>query len=143
MIFASSDVDNPDEASPSLNKKSLLVSDTVRLELDAMSEQMDQAAREQEQQQKIIISSVKGMTMVVTVGFLNWVLRAGSLLASVLASTPLWKQFDPVTVIALSSKERKQQQAALQEDEKRENRDNKHLGYLLSRIKSAKAEKHN
>jgi len=49
--------------------------------------------------------AIYGVTFSITAGILSWVLRGGSLLASVLASTPVWSSIDPVRVISKSERE--------------------------------------
>jgi hypothetical protein len=47
-------------------------------------------------------------------GFVSWVLRAGSLLASFVSVFPLWRQFDPLPILDVKGKKRR----ATNEDQK-------------------------
>ena len=49
--------------------------------------------------------AIYGVTFSVTAGILSWVLRGGSLLATVLASTPVWSSLDPVRVFSKGERE--------------------------------------
>ena len=60
-----------------------------------MREQIDQAIEQDQQDSEIISSVAVGASASLTVGFIGWLLRAGSLLAGVLSSAPLWRQLDP------------------------------------------------
>jgi hypothetical protein len=48
------------------------------------------------------------MSMSFAAGYVIWLLRGGSLLASLLAATPLWKSFDPLPVLAFWEKRKKE-----------------------------------
>jgi len=71
-------------------------------QLASMGRQMEEAAHSQEQQQRIVVGMITGMTVSLTVGYVAWSLRAGSLLASVMSSVPLWTCFDPLAVLSPS-----------------------------------------
>ena len=64
-------------------------------QLDRMKDEMsldledDQAA----------MTVVAGTTVTFTAGFVSWILRSGSLMASFLSSVPLFKQFDPLPIL--------------------------------------------
>ncbi|MCP3850983.1 MAG: hypothetical protein GY694_12205, partial [Gammaproteobacteria bacterium] len=56
----------------------------------------DESARlDQDINVQIALSSTAGMT----VGFISWVLRGGSLLASLISAIPLFSRFDPLPVL--------------------------------------------
>ena len=69
-------------------------------QLDQMKEEMsldlddDQAA----------MTVVAGTTVTFTAGFVSWILRSGSLMASFLSSVPLFKQFDPLPILNTKKK---------------------------------------
>ena len=41
------------------------------------------------------------------VGLVAWILRGGTLLASLLASMPSWRNFDPIPILDMNKKEQK------------------------------------
>ena len=46
------------------------------------------------------MDAAAGTGITLTAGFVAWLLRGGSLLASLMGSMPLWKGFDPLPVLA-------------------------------------------
>jgi hypothetical protein len=73
-----------------------------------MKGQMDRAAGIQQRQQAVAVGMATGMSVSFAAGYVIWLLRGGSLLASLLAATPLWKSFDPLPVLAFWEKRKKQ-----------------------------------
>ncbi len=74
----------------------------------SMKGQMDRAAGMQQRQATIVVGMATGVSMSFAAGYVIWLLRGGSLLASLLAATPLWKSFDPLPVLAFWEKRKKQ-----------------------------------
>jgi uncharacterized delta-60 repeat protein len=120
------------KATSTLIETPTVLDDAAWQALDTMQEQMDKAARSQ----TLLISSVKGMTVVVLAGFVRWYLQAGKLLASILATTPLWRQFDPLAVLSLSTQERRKKLAALQQAKTAEEEENEALKRILNAAKT-------
>jgi VCBS repeat-containing protein len=77
-------------------------------QVESMKGQMDRSAMRQQQQKAIAVGVATGMSVSFAAGYVIWLLRGGSLLASLLAATPLWKSFDPLPVLAFWEKHRKQ-----------------------------------
>ncbi len=44
--------------------------------------------------------------IVLTVGYISWILRGGALAATLLSTMPLWRQFDPLPLLAARRKRR-------------------------------------
>lgn len=74
-------------------------------QLDAMREEMHQAREIEDTQENILAGTAKSATALLFAGFVNWYLKAGSLLASLLSSAPLWAPFDPLPILSVSRKE--------------------------------------
>ena len=74
--------------------------------LDRMSHEMDKAVATEQAQAKLTSEVMIGFTLSLTVGFVSWLLRAGSLLASFMSVAPLWKQFDPLPVLGAAKKKK-------------------------------------
>uniref|UniRef100_UPI002B272888 VCBS domain-containing protein n=1 Tax=Marinobacter sp. TaxID=50741 RepID=UPI002B272888 len=68
-------------------------------ELDDMKRELDEVATEQSKQAKFRTEAMVGATMGLSVGFISWVLRAGSLMAGFMSVTPLWRQLDPMPIL--------------------------------------------
>ncbi len=66
--------------------------------IDLMREQMN-ADDELFKKQEVKIEFIVGATVSLTAGLVNWVLRGGALLSSLLSSASLFKQFDPLAVV--------------------------------------------
>ncbi|MEP3562000.1 MAG: hypothetical protein ABJN46_06770, partial [Marinobacter sp.] len=68
-------------------------------ELDDMKRELDEVATEQSKQAKFRTEAMVGATMGLSVGFISWVLRAGSLMAGFMSVTPLWRQLAPMPIL--------------------------------------------
>jgi VCBS repeat-containing protein len=88
-------------------------------QVEAMKGQMDRAAGIQHRQQAVAVGVATGMSMSFAAGYVIWLLRGGSLLASLLAATPLWKSFDPLPVLAFWEKREKQRRRPGEKDKTR------------------------
>jgi hypothetical protein len=77
---------------------------------------MDRAAGIQQRQKAIAVGMATGMSVSFAAGYVVWLLRGGSLLASLLAATPLWKSFDPLPVLAFWEKRKKQRRRPREKD---------------------------
>jgi len=75
----------------------------LRENIKLMAEQM-YADAEQLERKDIEIEIVAGATIGLTAGVVNWVLRGGALLSSLLSSASLFKQFDPLAVVFSTDK---------------------------------------
>ncbi|TKB07244.1 tandem-95 repeat protein, partial [Desulforhopalus sp. IMCC35007] len=82
----------------------------LRAGLDAMHEEMEEAFREAEEEQKISVYMTSGVSVTIAAGALSYLLRAGSLMSSFLATVPLWKGFDPVAILLTPKKKKKKDQ---------------------------------
>lgn len=93
-------------------------------QVESMKGQMDRSAGIQQRQKAITIGVATGMSVSFAAGYVIWLLRGGSLLASLLAATPLWKSFDPLPVLAFWEKRTKQRRRRGEKD--RSNGDEEH-----------------
>jgi hypothetical protein len=85
-------------------------------QVQSMKGQMDRAAGIQQRQKAIAVGMATGMSVSFAAGYVVWLLRGGSLLASLLAATPLWKSFDPLPVLAFWEKRKKQRRRPREKD---------------------------
>lgn len=73
--------------------------------IDLMKEQMHaDADAEKHEKRDFEIEFVAAASIGITAGFVNWVLRGGALLSSLLSSASLFKQFDPLAVVFSQNK---------------------------------------
>jgi hypothetical protein len=84
--------------------------------IEAMMEQMnDRDASWYKDDQVLSTTTATGLTVSFTVGYVNWLLRAGYLSASLMSVLPLWREFDPLPVLA-TAKEKKREAAGRDKD---------------------------
>ncbi len=72
--------------------------------LDSIQKSFDRAADKLEEQ-GTTAEVVVGTSLGLTTGFLIWLLRGGTLLASLLSVTPLWKSLDPLPILSAGDKD--------------------------------------
>ena len=69
--------------------------------IDAMMEQMDgRDTSWYRDDQVLTTTTATGLTVSFTVGYVSWLLRAGYLSASLMSVLPLWREFDPLPMLA-------------------------------------------
>jgi len=84
--------------------------------IEAMMEQMDgRDASWYRDDQVLTTTTATGLTVSFTVGYVSWLLRAGYLSASLLSTLPLWREFDPLPVLA-TTKEKKHKSTGCDKD---------------------------
>ena len=89
--------------------------------IEAMMEQMDgRDASWYRDDQVLTTTTATGLTVSFTVGYVSWLLRAGYLSASLLSTLPLWREFDPLPVLA-TTKEKKRKSADRDKDSQKMN----------------------
>ncbi|NIU06024.1 MAG: DUF2341 domain-containing protein [Gammaproteobacteria bacterium] len=76
--------------------------------LDKLYSQMSSNDNPDTRQRELAYRTVAGAGLTLSAGFLTYLLRAGSLLASALSTMPLWKGFDPLPVLAAGRRRRRQ-----------------------------------
>ena len=74
--------------------------------LDSLREEMQKTMRRQSQHSRMMVGAATGMALTAFTGYVIWVMRGGSLLASLLSSVPIWKGFDPLPVLSSWDKRR-------------------------------------
>ncbi len=102
-------------------------------QLDDMKQQMQGALDERPLQEKIVVGAAKGATLIAFAGTVNWVLKGSHFIAGMLSSLPLWTQFDPLAVLALTRRERKSRKEERRADARRDDAEYRKLGSLLER----------
>ncbi len=69
-------------------------------QIDLMKQQMNEDQENTFDTEEVKMQFATGATTSLTAGFVSWVLRGGSLMASFLSSVPLFKQFDPIPILS-------------------------------------------
>ena len=103
--------------------------------IDTMLNDIDNAFAEEEHRNNILAYGMKGMTFSLSAGFVAWVLRGGSLLATAMSSIPIWRGLDPLPVLAMSAKDRKKERKAKEQDEQDEDDLQIEIGKLIDGAK--------
>ena len=67
--------------------------------LERMNRDLDQAIEESKTRYRLGMETLVGITMSLSAGFVSWVLKTGSLMASFMSTVPLWKQLDPLPIL--------------------------------------------
>jgi hypothetical protein len=90
--------------------------------LDLATEEMRRDAAARLEAQRMLVSGVEGFAIALSSSALAVALRSGSLIALMASSLPMWRQVDPLAILALSSAERgrlDRQRRKAEEDERR------------------------
>jgi hypothetical protein len=90
--------------------------------LTRLADNLERAMQEREHQTHLFgrVASFSGITL--SVGFVAWILRGGSLLASFLVSMPAWRHFDPLPVLSSGARNRRKRGRKAREEHEQESR---------------------
>ena len=83
-----------------LSRASVTLTPGMLSALDEMRQEFTDVHQEDEKQVDLLIQTGAAATLSLTAGFVTWLLRTGSLLATLLSTSPLWRPFDPIPVLA-------------------------------------------
>ncbi|MCB1861275.1 MAG: putative Ig domain-containing protein, partial [Gammaproteobacteria bacterium] len=67
--------------------------------LDLVNRELDEAAKNTDAHYKLGTEAAVGVTLSLSAGFVSWLLRSGSLIASFMSVVPMWKQLDPLPIL--------------------------------------------
>jgi hypothetical protein len=105
--------------------EAMISNESIQRELDGLKQQLDESARPDELKEKLMVGMASGIGGTFFIGYVIWALRGASLLASALASLPLWRCFDPLTVLPAPKRRRRKHDTEGEDTEKaRENEEN-------------------
>ena len=101
-------------------KKMLAVGHRLAESLSRLADDLDRAMEEREHKAHLMgrVASFSGIAL--SAGFVAWLLRSGSLLASFLVSMPAWRRFDPLPVLGAGGRERKELDRKVRQEQERE-----------------------
>ncbi|MBI5673323.1 MAG: hypothetical protein HZC50_08805 [Nitrospirae bacterium] len=105
-------------------KKVLAVGHKLAERLTRLAEDLERGVQEGESQTHLVgrVASFSGIAL--SAGFVAWILRGGSLVASFLVSMPAWRHFDPLPVLGggelLTRRKRDRKMCEDDEQEKRQ-----------------------
>jgi hypothetical protein len=69
--------------------------------------------------------------MALSAGFVAWLLRGGSLVASFLVSMPAWRHFDPLPVLGMPDRDRRKRDHKVRKEDEQENKQFRGLDRVL------------
>ena len=97
--------------------------------LDSLGQQLDI----EKNRSVIIIGSATGMTALLSAGYVLWAVRGGSLLASMLATLPVWRWLDPLPILESreDEKRRRKRKRGADDKEDEQEKDEERLRSLL------------
>jgi hypothetical protein len=110
--------------------------------LTRLADNLERVKQEREHQAHLVgrVASFSGIAL--SVGFVAWILRGGSLLASFLVSMPAWRHFDPLPVLGSGTRDRRKRDRKAREEHELENKQFRGLDEVLkSSEKPAKQKK--
>ncbi|SPP65952.1 hypothetical protein NITLEN_40425 [Nitrospira lenta] len=102
----------------------LKLSEFIVKELDAMTESLEEAMEGQQDEATLVAATAAGVSIILSTGYVVWALRGGWLLASLMATMPVWRFFDPLPILVRAKEDREREGArdgrrgAPQEDER-------------------------
>jgi hypothetical protein len=109
------------QAVGSMGSESILDNDVFVASLEALDQDLEDANDKRETRSHLQVEAVVGFTLSLSVGVVSWVLRAGSLFASLMSVLPLWRQFDPLPILgaaAVTSRVKHEQQEDAEKEDK-------------------------
>jgi len=87
------------EGTEPLEVKSMMENSEFIGGLEAVKNDLDEAVDEAKEGYKLGTEAAAGATLSLSAGFVSWVLRTGSLMASFMSVVPMWKQLDPLPIL--------------------------------------------
>lgn len=122
-------------------KKVLAVGHKLVERLTKLADDLERGIQEREHQTHLLgrVASFSGMAL--SAGFVAWILRGGSLLASFLVSMPAWRHFDPLPVLGIGETDRRKHDRKTREEDEQENRQFRGLDRVLKSSNSGQDSK--
>jgi hypothetical protein len=81
----------------------------VNEDYDSLRQEIDESFNTELKSQGIRAKIVTATAATFTVGIVSYLLRAGSLVASMMSALPLWRGFDPIAIFSGNKKKKKKQ----------------------------------
>ena len=97
-------------------------------ELDSFAQKFNLAAESGIRIETLTVGTVAGLSGVLSVGYITWVIRGGSLVASMLSALPAWRFADPLPVLEQSKRESRRR---ARDEDVDDDEDEQELGAML------------
>ena len=114
-------------------KKMLAVGHKLAQSLTRLADDLDRAMEEREQKAHLLGRAASFSGIALSAGFVAWILRSGSLLASFLVSMPAWRHFDPLPVLGAAGRDRREHDRKTRKEQEREAKAFRGLDRVLKR----------
>ncbi|OQW33307.1 MAG: hypothetical protein A4E20_01710 [Nitrospira sp. SG-bin2] len=101
-------------------KKMLAVGHKLAERLTKMADDLDREIEERERQTHLIGRLTLLTGMVLSAGFLAWIIRGGALVTSFLVSMPAWRRFDPLPILKANNRDRRKRDHEVQAEHEQE-----------------------
>lgn len=98
------------------------LSEAFRKTLSYLENDLRQVTDMVESRQQFLIRAANMGGFALTAGVVTWLLRSGLLLASLVATLPAWRHFDPLPVVLLGGRERRKRRADMTAAAEHENK---------------------
>jgi hypothetical protein len=112
-------------------KKMLAVGHKLAERLTKMADDLDREIEEREHQTHLIGRLTLLTGMVLSAGFLAWIMRGGALVTSFLVSMPAWRRFDPLPILKANNRDRQKRDREVQAEHEREDRQFRGIDRIL------------
>ena len=116
-----------------LEKAPVPLSAVFRKTLMVVEEDLRRATEMSESNRKFAVGITNMGGISLTAGVITWMLRSGSLLASLAATMPAWRHFDPLPVVLVGDRKRRKRKADMAAAADQENKQIRGLRDLLDR----------
>ena len=102
-------------------------SDALLSQLNWMGQQFDRERRST----VMVVGAAGGLTSLVSVGYVLWAVRGGSLIGSLLAALPLWRWLDPLPILEFPGRDVERRRKEADRPDKPKDQDEQRLESLL------------
>ncbi|MGQ0667284.1 MAG: DUF4347 domain-containing protein [Nitrospiraceae bacterium] len=116
-----------------LEKAPAPLSWAFRKTLNTLEEDLRRATDTSERNRQFVVGVTNMGGISLTAGVITWLLRSGSLLASLTATLPAWRHFDPLPVVLVGDRKRRKRKADMATAADHENKQFRGLKDLLDR----------
>ena len=122
-------------------KKVLAVGHKLVERLTRLADDLERSVQERQAQTRLVGRAASFSGMALSAGFVAWILRGGSLVASFLVSMPAWRHFDPLPVLGMGESDRRKRDRKIREEAEQEKKQFRGLDRVLKSSRNESTEK--
>ncbi|MFO0699341.1 MAG: cadherin-like domain-containing protein, partial [Nitrospira sp.] len=112
-------------------KKVLAVGHKLVERLNQLAEDLERDVQERQYHNQLVGHVVSFSGIALSAGFVAWLLRGGTLVASFLVSMPAWRHFDPLPVLSIPVGGRRKRDREMRKELEQENKQFRGVGRVL------------